>query len=142
MIRAASVDDAPALALVEAAAADHPWSEDQLRETLASEAGRAWLVGEPVVGHLLMSTAGPTADILTIAVHPSQRRQGLARQLLAHASKRLAAEAVEELFLEVRTDNHGAIALYEHTGFQRVGTRRRYYRDGCDALILSRTIEG
>ena len=41
------------------------------------------------------------------------------------------------MFLEVRTDNAAAIALYESVGFTRVGVRKRYYRvSGADAYTM------
>jgi ribosomal-protein-alanine N-acetyltransferase len=43
------------------------------------------------------------------------------------------------IFLEVRTDNVPAIALYESFGFVNVGLRRRYYRaSGADAYTMKR----
>ncbi|HEY6650482.1 MAG TPA: GNAT family N-acetyltransferase, partial [Mycobacterium sp.] len=43
------------------------------------------------------------------------------------------------IFLEVRTDNEAAIALYESLGFVNVGLRRRYYRaSGADAYTMRR----
>jgi ribosomal-protein-alanine N-acetyltransferase len=47
-------------------------------------------------------------------------------------------------FLEVRSSNAGAIALYQSMGFMQVGERKNYYPDhrrgGEDALILSRQL--
>ena len=43
------------------------------------------------------------------------------------------------IFLEVRTDNAAAIALYESEGFVQVGLRKRYYRvSGADAYTMKR----
>ncbi len=43
------------------------------------------------------------------------------------------------IFLEVRTDNAAAIALYESVGFAGVGVRKRYYRaSGADAYTMRR----
>ncbi|MGE4365603.1 MAG: ribosomal-protein-alanine N-acetyltransferase RimI, partial [Mycolicibacterium sp.] len=43
------------------------------------------------------------------------------------------------VFLEVRTDNAAAIALYESEGFVRIGVRKRYYRvSGADAYTMKR----
>jgi ribosomal-protein-alanine N-acetyltransferase len=42
-------------------------------------------------------------------------------------------------WLEVRSDNPGAIALYEGMGYRYVATRTRYYEDGCDALVYRRS---
>ncbi len=43
------------------------------------------------------------------------------------------------IFLEVRTDNEAAIALYESEGFTKMGIRKRYYRvSGADAYTMKR----
>jgi hypothetical protein len=39
--------------------------------------------------------------------------------------------------LEVRVGNAPARRLYEKLGFEEVGERRNYYRDGEDALIMT-----
>ena len=76
-------------------------------------------------------------QITVIAVEPEQRRRGLGRtvlkQLLMEATNAGATHAI----LDVAEDNHGAKALYSTLGFQTVGRRAAYYRDGKDALIKS-----
>ena len=43
------------------------------------------------------------------------------------------------VYLEVRTDNAPAIALYRSAGFVEVGLRKRYYRvSGADAYTMRR----
>ena len=47
------------------------------------------------------------------------------------------------MFLEVAADNLAAIALYQATGFAKVGVRKGYYPhpDGAkDALVMRRTL--
>ena len=47
------------------------------------------------------------------------------------------------MYLEVRTDNAAAIALYESAGFVNVGLRKRYYRvSGADAYTMQRPARG
>lgn len=73
--------------------------------------------------------------ITLVAVDPRHRRQGLGgrvlRELLAEG-RRLGAERAT---LEVSAGNTAAKALYDQCGFRTAGVRRRYYRDGSDALI-------
>lgn len=75
-------------------------------------------------------------EIHTIGVDPAYQGQGIGRGLLA----RLLEFACDgEIFLEVRTDNAPAIALYESEGFTKVGVRRHYYRvSGADAYTMKR----
>jgi len=79
-------------------------------------------------------------EIHTIGVDPVYQGQGIGRRLLTEAIK-FAADGV--IFLEVRTDNEPAIALYESVGFVTVGVRKRYYRvSGADAYTMRRLPPG
>ena len=73
-------------------------------------------------------TAGDTGEVLTIAVAPEHRRKGIARALLSEFLS-LVPDEVETIALEVRQSNAAAIALYESFGFEKAGTRKRFYRD-------------
>ena len=44
------------------------------------------------------------------------------------------------MMLEVSAANEAALAFYLRRGFARISTRPRYYRDGSDALVLSRDL--
>jgi [ribosomal protein S18]-alanine N-acetyltransferase len=78
-------------------------------------------------------------EIHTIGVDPAYQGQGIGRGLLTEAAK-FASGGV--IFLEVRTDNQAAIALYESVGFVTVGVRKRYYRvSGADAYTMRRDPE-
>jgi ribosomal-protein-alanine N-acetyltransferase len=91
-------------------------------------------------GMVLARVAADEAEILTIAVLPEARRQGLGRALLEAAAALAAERRAVALFLEVSTGNHPARALYAACGFMEVGRRRRYYPDGADALVMRRTL--
>ena len=82
------------------------------------------------------------SEILTIAVLPALRRQGLARTLLDLAMDRARDMGALMMFLEVAVSNHAAQALYERAGFRRVGRRARYYPGGADALVLRADLTG
>ena len=141
MIRRASASDAPAIAALEAAAAWHPWSADQIAATLALATTRAWVAGAPYAGYLISSVAAGEAEILTVGVDPVARRGGVGRALVAACLANWAEEGVTSGFLEVRADNAGARALYRATGWEEIGVRRGYYADGADALLMRHTPE-
>lgn len=91
-------------------------------------------------GMLLGRVAAGEAEVLTLAVTPAMRRQGLAAALLQAAIAEARARGALALFLEVATGNAAARALYSRAGFVEVGQRRRYYADGSDALVLRMNI--
>ena len=75
-------------------------------------------------------------EIHTIGVDPLYQGQGIGRRMMTDLLEHAAGGTV---FLEVRTDNEPAIALYESLGFVNVGMRRRYYRaSGADAYTMRR----
>ncbi|MCB9688477.1 MAG: ribosomal protein S18-alanine N-acetyltransferase [Alphaproteobacteria bacterium] len=136
MIRRAALEDVPALAAIEAASAHAPWSADALAGSLATPTCTAWLAGEPPVGHAVATAVAGEGELLTLAVLPEARRRRIASALLEELVGWWRAQAVERAFLEVRADNHPALALYERTGWRRTGIRPRYYRDGADAVLM------
>ena len=91
---------------------------------------------DPAGAMVLARGAAEQAEILTLAVVPSLRRQGRARSLLRAAARRAAAAGAREIVLEVAEDNCAARALYSAVGYAEVGRRRRYYPDGSDARVL------
>ena len=120
--------------------AHDPWSAEQFWGELARVPESRWYAvhedADGIDGYVGLYTVPPEADVQTIAVAPRSQGVGLGRELL-HA---LVAEARRrgcvQLFLEVRTDNASAIALYERTGFTREGRRTDYYGPGLDALVM------
>jgi ribosomal-protein-alanine N-acetyltransferase len=122
---------------------DDPWSERAFRDEL--QAGHLYVaarVDGELVGYAgLGFVAGPPraeAEIHTIGVDPAHQGHGIGRELLRGLLA--AADAVSAtVFLEVRTDNDAARALYESEGFTVIGVRKRYYRpSGADAHTMRR----
>ncbi len=93
-------------------------------------------------GMVMARVAADEAEILTLAVLPEQRRQGLGRALLTEAAAVAAGHGAVAMFLEVALRNVAARGLYEAMGFALVGQRRRYYADGDDALVLRKELGG
>lgn len=130
---------------------DDPWSARAFRDELRAghvylgarrsgeHADRGVLVGYGGVA-LLPGRLGQQAEaeIHTIGVDPAWQGRGVGRLLLDGLLA--AADAIgATTYLEVRTDNVPAQRLYRATGFEVVGTRRRYYASGADAYTMRRT---
>jgi len=122
------------------------WDEKSMASLLASPGSAALLArdsgGRPT-GFLVYRRAASEAELLTIGVRHSRRRQGVARTLVGAMIDALRGGPVEAIFLEVGADNDAAKALYRHFGFTKVGRRARYYRhaDGDrDALVMKKKL--
>lgn len=145
-LRPARPADLPRLTALQAASFELPWTAHALAATLAAE-GVLALVAEVeggVDGFVVVRVAAGEAEILTLAVDPARRRKGLGERLAAAALDAGRVAGAETMFLEVATDNPGAIALYGKLGFVEAGRRPAYYarREGprVDALILRRDL--
>ena len=143
-LRPAFSADLGGLNSLERASFSDPWTAAQLAHTLA-DAASIGLVIEDARGLLLGYAFGRVmtdeAEILTLAVHPAQRRHGLGRRLLDAVLASMAGRSVRTVWLEVRVSNEGARALYAEAGFIASGLRRSYYRRPVeDALILKRDL--
>jgi ribosomal protein S18 acetylase RimI-like enzyme len=71
--------------------------------------------------------AAPASWLASLAVHPTWRRRGLARDLLRDALARSRAASARWVSLEVDCSHHAAISLYAQEGF---GVLRRFREDG------------
>lgn len=96
------------------------------------------------VGFVCLRPPGPAWEINLIAVAPSFRGRGYLKEFVEQLSLRIQADRrfalSDSIDLEVRADNRAAIRAYEKCGFQHVGLRPRYYRDGEDAILFRRTV--
>jgi ribosomal-protein-alanine N-acetyltransferase len=139
-VRAATVDDLPALAAVEAAAFPDPWRDASLRGELGQAVTRAWVLERDgaIVASLLAWLIDGTLQVNRVAVLPAHRRLGLGRALLQVAASAAYQEGGRQLLLEVRASNEAALGLYHQAGFKLLARRRGYYPDGEDALMLDK----
>ena len=112
------------------------WSEAQVREELTGSRRRAWVARDPVVGYAVTLATGDVVDLQRIAVHPDHQRQGLARELLGAALGAARHDRGDRMLLEVGAANTAALAFYAAAGFTEIDRRRRYYRDGTDAVVM------
>lgn len=130
-----------ALAALHAEAFSAPWDARAFADLLAQP---GVLLRIEADGFILIRVVLDEAEILTLAVRPGARRQGLGRRLVERACVAAKDAGAETLFLEVAEDNAAARALYARAGFVEIGRRKAYYAgpDGrrIDALVLHRDL--
>lgn len=107
----------------------------------------ACITGGRVVGFIVSREVAPRQirsgqtehgerEILSLAVDPANRRQGIGRALVE--AELAAASKGTTRFLEVRESNIAAISLYAAMGFSPAGRRPGYYHDPAEAAIVMR----
>lgn len=89
-----------------------------------------------ISGYAGLAFVGSEAEIQTIAVSPDSQGQGIGRQLLRQLDDHAQSMQVTQCFLEVRRSNRAAFELYRSEGFTELEVRKKYYRDGEDAIIM------
>tara|TARA_R110001592_G_scaffold291131_2_gene560455 strand:+ start:62527 stop:63627 length:1101 start_codon:yes stop_codon:yes gene_type:complete len=80
------------------------------------------------------------ARLYSLAVNPSMRGKGLARELLSQLEVHSAKKGRLYMRLEVSKSNQSAIKLYEQSGYRIFGEYSDYYDDHMDALRMQKQI--
>ena len=96
------------------------------------------VVNGDLVGYAVVNRGSNHNHLVSIAVHPNNRRGGIARRLLAVLEERL--EKGRLFRLEVRKSNLPAIEFYRGQGFQETRVIEGYYSDGEDAVVMERNL--
>ncbi|WP_336294494.1 ribosomal protein S18-alanine N-acetyltransferase [Bartonella sp. CB169] len=107
---------------------------------------KASLIGQPnkILGFCLCRLILDEAEIITIAVHPHFRRQGIGYLLIDNTLRHLHHERAIKLFLEVEETNLSALSLYRRFEFQKISKRLAYYQspnNRGDAIIMQKTFK-
>lgn len=74
-----------------------------------------------IVGAVMAGYEGHRGWINYLVVDPARQRNGLGRKLMDAAEQRLRAAGCPKINLQVRPENHAAIAFYERIGFRVEG---------------------
>jgi ribosomal-protein-alanine N-acetyltransferase len=119
-----------------------PWSAQEIAGLLDSafsfaiSTERGFLLGRVVAGE---------AELLTLAVDPAARRQGIGAALMQDFLAESLRRGAESVFLEVAATNAAALQLYARAGFSETARRKGYYHaaDGqaVDAVIMARVFQ-
>jgi ribosomal-protein-alanine N-acetyltransferase len=123
-----------------------PWSPAQFKEEFAgipkSRFFQLAVSDNQIVGYagVLAPGGGAVADILTVTVIDSFRRQGIAKSLITEIENYCRVKGSSAIMLEVATENTGAIALYEKLGYSQISLRSNYYGGGKDALVMQKEL--
>ena len=87
-----------------------------------------------IVGFALGRVVADEGELYQIAVLPEFRREHLGSEMLTELHGLMRSRGAVCCFLEVRSRNAPARALYESVGYEMISVRRNYYPDD-DAAI-------
>ena len=94
--------------------------------------------GSPIAGYIVARETAGELHINNFAVRSGYRRRGIGRALLERVLEEARRRKANAAFLEVRSGNQAAQALYEKSGFRAIARRANYYSDPPeDAVVMS-----
>ena len=80
------------------------------------------------------------AELTYLSIHPTFKRRGLGKKLLKEIFKQCESFAIEKIQLEVSDKNIEALNFYHAFGFKTIGIRKKYYKDGSNALLQEKKL--
>ncbi len=119
-----------------------PWNTAQFKEEFAGIPTTRYMSvaesGNTIVGYcgVFLTAPGVEADILTVAVLPEYRRQGIAKEFMRQIEQWSHERGASAMMLEVEHSNESAIELYKSLGYMKISVRMDYYGPGKDAFVM------
>jgi len=100
----------------------------------ATAAGQVWVLGEPVIGVIVLMSEEDSLLVENVAVSPAAQGTGYGRRLMEFAERQARARELSRLILytnEVMTEN---LAIYARLGYRETARRtedgyRRVYME-------------
>jgi len=120
-----------------------PWTRSMYLDELANRSARltVFRLNSQIVGYACWWEVLDEAHLMTFAVHPDRRGQGLGRAILQYIEEVCLKDGIRRIILEVGRKNTTARSLYRRTGFAVIGFRKRYYQDTeDDALVMEKAL--
>ena len=106
-----------------------PWTENSIEDQLKvkTSLNLGLKVDNELISYVLCLDLFPEIEILRFGVKQNFQLQGKGKFLLKSLISLLKQKNYNRIFLEVNTNNSGAISLYERFGFNYKSIRENYY---------------
>ena len=136
MIKRATIEDALDIYNLELSCFNNGYSLKTIQDDINNDKVVVFLYekNDKVVGYISVYYFLDEANLQKIAVVESERRNGIASELIEYTSKFLKEQNIDIFYLEVNEHNLIAIKVYEKLGFKKISTRQNYY--GSDSAIV------
>ena len=96
------------------------------------------MIEAPIAGYIVARETAGELHINNVAVRREYRRRGIGAALLKRILDEARRRKANAVFLEVRSANQAAQALYEKSGFKAIARRANYYSEPQeDAVVMS-----
>ena len=119
----------------------NPWSIEIINASNPFSRKLVALYEEKIVGFLNGEIILDEGNILMISVKKEFQNKGVGRKLMNRFEKLAKKEGVKAIYLEVSEKNINAINFYKKLGFIPIGLRKKYYKNGENALLLKKEVK-
>tara|TARA_Y100001978_G_scaffold86633_1_gene77629 strand:+ start:399 stop:839 length:441 start_codon:yes stop_codon:yes gene_type:complete len=118
------------------------WSQNQWNNELKKNYVTAIgiYLNNSILGVCVFHKIFDEAEIRYLSIHPSYKRRGLGKKLIYKIFKDCKNQNIRRVFLEVSLKNKQALSFYNSFGFKTINIRKRYYKDGSDAVLKEKKI--
>ena len=137
--------DMPEVLRTENDSFEFAWTEEDFLKCLRQRncIGMVAEADEKVVGFMIYELHKSKLHVLNFAVHPTMRRTGVGRQMIAKLIGKLSSHRRTRVTLAVRETNLGAQLFFKHQSFRATKVMRGYYEDsGEDAFLMQHRLTG
>ena len=93
-----------------------------------------------IIGICVFQKIFCNAELTYLSIHPTFKRRGLGKKLLKETFRHCESFAIEKIQLEVSDKNLDALNFYNAFGFKTIGIRKKYYKDGSNALLQEKKL--
>ena len=145
-VRRLQAGDVPAVMVIEREIYPFPWTDGNFTDSLIAGYDAWALAADGVlIGYAVVMWIPDEVHLLNLSIAPGWQGQGIGRRFLGWLCDSTARRGALAMLLEVRPSNDRARRLYETSGFDTVGVRKRYYpsfnETREDALVMRRALD-
>jgi [ribosomal protein S18]-alanine N-acetyltransferase len=141
-IAVATAEDIDGVHRLEVEAFPSPWRREFFVSELTAS-GRFNLVARrdgKVIAYVFAMWFFDEMHVNKIAVTRSERRHGIAADLMDRCITFARTHRIKTVSLEVRKSNQGAQEFYKRLEFHATYVRQRYYPDGEAAVVMTKSL--
>ena len=119
------------------------WNKDQWKNELEKDYVTAMGIfsNNLLLGICVFHKMYDEAEISYLSVLPSYKRKGLGKKLIHNIIRQCKNDNIKKIFLEVSLKNKQALNFYDDFGFETIRIRKKYYRDGSDAILKGKNVK-
>lgn len=142
-IRKFSLSDLDEILKIEKASFTQDAYPKSLFESFFKKYPEGFIVAElkgKIVGYTIGKISRDFGEIISIAVDPRVRFQGVGKALINNLIEDFRQKSIKTLFCEVRTTNKNGISFFENLDFCIIKTIKGFYQNGGDAFLMRRKL--